>query len=308
MRDGRTVGRLGVADPDRHEWSADDLAGLSEAADVVSGRIQARLAEVEVARVQRLVASHNQVHDMIARAVPLHEVLTTACEAIERYDPSLMVSVLQRDPETNTLHSGVGPSFPQTYFDAAEGTPIGPSTGTCGPTAWFGQLTISENLDEDPNWAPIREVSQMVGVAHCWSMPARDASGEVLGTLAFYGRAPRTPGPEHLALLQDWARVVGTAIERSRNLDRLTHDARHDGLTGLPNRLAILEHLELALRQVRPDAAVAVLFIDLDGLKAMNDALGHDVADEMLRTQARRLPQVLRGNDFAGLSAGTSSS
>ena len=74
-------------DPARNEWSADDLAGLSEAANVVSARTQARLADAEVARVQQLVASHNQEHDMIARAVPLHEVLTTACEAIERYDP-----------------------------------------------------------------------------------------------------------------------------------------------------------------------------------------------------------------------------
>src|SRR3984885_732985 len=157
-----------MADPARHERSADDLAALSEAADVVSARIQARLAEGEVARVQRLVASHNQVHDMIGRAVPLHEVLTAACEAIERYDPSLMPSVLQRDPESNTLHSGVGPSFPQAYLDAVEGAPIGPSIGTCGPAAWFGQLTISENLDDDPNWTPIRGLSQMAGVSHCW--------------------------------------------------------------------------------------------------------------------------------------------
>ena len=141
-----------MADPARHEWSADDLAGLSEAADVVSARIQARLAEGEVARVQRLVASHNQVHDMIARAVPLHEVLTTACEAIERYDPSLMVSVLQRDPETNALHSGVGPSFPQTYFDAVEGTPIGPSMGTCGPAACCS-TAVSCPPDGEPSWS-----------------------------------------------------------------------------------------------------------------------------------------------------------
>jgi diguanylate cyclase (GGDEF)-like protein len=301
---GQTVGRLGVADPDRHEWSADDLAGLSEAADVVSAQIHARLAKVEVARVQQLVASHNQVHDMIGRAAPLHEVLTAACEAIERYDPTLMPSVLQRNPESNTLHGGVGPSFPPAYFAAVEGAPIGPSIGTCGPAAWFGQLTVSADLDEDPNWAPIRGLSQMAGVAHCWSMPAKDASGDVLGTLAFYGRAPRTPGPEHLALLEDWARVCATAIERSRNLDQLTHDARHDGLTGLPNRVAVIERLEFALRHARPDAAVAVLFIDLDGLKAMNDALGHDVADEMLRTQARRLSQSLRGNDFVGRFGG----
>jgi diguanylate cyclase (GGDEF)-like protein len=302
--EGHAVGRVGMAGRDRNEWSAGDLAALAEAADVVSARIQARLARVEVARAQQLVASHNQVQDMIASGVPLREVLIATCEAVERYDPSLMPSVLQRDPESNTLHSGVGPSFPQEYLDAVEGAPIGPSIGTCGPAAWFGQLTISENLDQDPNWAPIRGLSQMVGAAHCWSMPAKGSSGEVLGTLAFYGRAPRTPSPEHLALLQDWARVVGTAIEKSRNRDQLTHDARHDGLTGLPNRVAIFERLDFALRQVRPDAAVAVLFIDLDGLKAMNDTLGHDVADEMLRTQAGRLSRALRGNDFVGRFGG----
>jgi diguanylate cyclase (GGDEF)-like protein len=302
--DGHPVGRVGMADRGRDGWTADDLTALAEAADVLSARIQARLAKVEVSRVQQLVTSHNQVHDMIARDVPLREVLIAACEAIEHYDPSLVPSVLQRDPESNTLHSGVGPSFPQEYFDAVEGAPIGPSIGTCGPAAWFGELTISQNLDEDPNWGPIRGLSKLAGVTHCWSMPAKDSTGEVLGTLAFYGRAPRSPGPAHLALLQDWARVVGTAIERSRNLDQLTHDARHDGLTGLPNRVAIFERLDYALRHVRPDAAVAVLFIDLDGLKAMNDTLGHDVADEMLRIQAQRLHGSVRGHDFVGRFGG----
>ncbi|MEO3936980.1 hypothetical protein V3N99_09505 [Dermatophilaceae bacterium Soc4.6] len=137
--DGHVVGLVGMGDRDRHQWSADDLTALAEAADVVSAWIQTRVAMVEVSRVQQPVAAHNEVHDMIARDLPLREVLTAACAAIERYDPSLMPSVLQLDPESNTLHSGVGPSFPQEYLDAVEGAPIGPSIGTCGPAAWFGQ-------------------------------------------------------------------------------------------------------------------------------------------------------------------------
>jgi len=302
--DGLIVGHVGIADPARESWSVADLRSLAEIAAVVSKHIEARDARVEVARSRELVTAHNRVHDMIVRGVPLREVLTEICQAIALYDPSLVPSVLQRDPDSNTLHGGVGPQFPQAYHDAIEGAPIGPSIGTCGPAAWFARLTVSENLAEDPNWGPIRGLAQMVGVAHCWSMPAKDSAGQVLGTLAFYGRAPRRPQPEHLALLEDWARVVGAAIERSRNLERLTHDACHDALTGLTNRVAVLERLDFAIKQVRPDAAVAVLFLDLDGLKAINDTLGHDVGDQMLRVQARRLAENVRAHDFVGRLGG----
>lgn len=265
---------------------------------------QVRSGVLDEARSQEMLVSRAEVQDMIARRAPLPEILTAVCEAVEQFDSSLLASVLQRDPQSNTLHSGVGPSFPPEYLAAVEGAPIGPNIGTCGPASWFDRLTISEDLDQDPNWEPIRGLSQLAGVAHCWSMPARDSSGEVVGTLAFYGRAPRHPEPEHVTLLEGWAPLVGTAIERSRHFDQLAHDARHDALTGLPNRAAILERLDFALSHVRPEAAVAVLFIDLDGLKAMNDTLGHVVADEMLRTQARRLSQALRGSDFVGRFGG----
>jgi diguanylate cyclase (GGDEF)-like protein len=301
---GQTVGRLGIAGTGRTEWSVDELAAVADAAAAVSGKIEVRLATAEVARVQRLVASHNRVHEMIARREPLPAVLAAACDAIQDYDPSLLPSVLLRDPESNTLHSGVGPAFPREYLDSIDGAPIGPSIGTCGPAAWFGRLTISENLDEDPNWGPIRSMARLAGVAHCWSMPIKDSDDVVLGTLALYGRAPRRPQPEHVALLQDWARIAGAAIERAHSLDQLTHDARHDGLTGLPNRVAILERLDHAITRIRPDAAVAVLFIDLDGLKAMNDTLGHDVADQMLRTVGRRLSAGVRARDFVGRLGG----
>ena len=138
----------------------------------------------------------------------------------------------------------------------------------------------------------------MAGVAHCWSMPIRDAGGVVLGTLAFYGREPREPRPEHLTLLADWGRVAGIAIERSRSLERLTYDARHDGLTGLPNREAIFEQLDDVIQRAGPDAPAAVFFIDLDGLKPINDTFGHDRADQMIREIALRLSDAVGDERF----------
>jgi diguanylate cyclase (GGDEF)-like protein len=241
---------------------------------------------------------------MIARAAPLADVLVAICETIRRYDPTLMPSVLQIDPLSMTFHSGVGPSLPADYLAATDGVVIGPNIGTCGPAAWFGELTITPDLMNDPRWAPVHDLAAMAGVAHCWSMPIRDASGVVIGTLAFYGREPREPRPEHLTLLEDWGRVAGIAIERSRSLERLTYDARHDGLTGLPNREAIFEHLDDVIQRARPDAPATALFIDLDGLKPINDTFGHDRADQMIREIALRLAAAAGDESFVGRFGG----
>ena len=301
---GKEIGQVGIADRTRRAWSERDLDNLHDAAAAISTHLALRESRKQAQRIQALVASHNQVHRMIAEGSPLQDVLLEVCHIIERYDPSLVPSILMLDPTSSTLHSGIGPSLPPEYLAAIDGVVIGPNIGTCGPAAWFGRLTISPDLASDPKWAPILELARGAGVAHCWSMPIKAAGGEVLGTLACYGRRPREPLPEHLGLLQDWARVAGIAIERTRALDQLSHDARRDGLTGLPNRRAIFEELDAAIQRVGPRAAAAVLFIDLDGLKAMNDTLGHDRADEMIHEVAQRLAHTVRGNDFVGRFGG----
>lgn len=301
---GKVIGHLGIADPQRNTWSVEDLSVLGDAATGVATELERRLARAEVVRVQELVTSHNRVHDMIGSGAPLREVLIEVCRIIERYDDSFIPSVLLRDSISNTLHSGIGPSLPKEYLASVDGAPIGPNIGTCGPAAWFGELAVSADLSKDPKWAPIRAMAEMAGVAHCWSMPIKDPAGEVLGTLALYGRRPRLPQPEHVALLRDWARVASTALERTRSIARLKHDARHDSLTGLPNRAAIFEKLDAAIEKVRTETPLAVYFVDLDGLKALNDTLGHDVADEMIREVAQRLLGTVRDNDFVGRFGG----
>ncbi|MET0425230.1 MAG: GGDEF domain-containing protein, partial [Actinoplanes sp.] len=75
--------------------------------------------------------------------------------------------------------------------------------------------------------------------------------------------------------------------------ERLAHEAQHDALTGLPNRRRMQDALGTSLRQ----DAVAVLFVDLDGFKPVNDAHGHEAGDELLRQVAARLSSCVRGDD-----------
>jgi diguanylate cyclase (GGDEF)-like protein/PAS domain S-box-containing protein len=86
---------------------------------------------------------------------------------------------------------------------------------------------------------------------------------------------------------------------------RMQHMAFHDNLTGLPNRAMFQEHLELALaRARRHDLAVAVLFLDLDDFKPVNDTHGHEVGDEVLQHAARRIRGAARDTDLVARQGG----
>ena len=93
--------------------------------------------------------------------------------------------------------------------------------------------------------------------------------------------------------------------DRRRLEERLAYDATHDVLTGLPLRNLIIDHLELALAGARRNATeVALLFIDLDHFKRVNDSLGHTAGDELLVMVAERLQTSVREGDTAGRFGG----
>jgi diguanylate cyclase (GGDEF)-like protein/PAS domain S-box-containing protein len=85
--------------------------------------------------------------------------------------------------------------------------------------------------------------------------------------------------------------------ERRLHQDEIAHAAAHDGLTGLPNRTEMGRRLAAALTQARPGHLVALLYIDLDGFKGVNDAYGHTTGDALLVATAERLRVGLRPGD-----------
>jgi diguanylate cyclase len=101
------------------------------------------------------------------------------------------------------------------------------------------------------------------------------------------------------------SRSINYAIERKRAEVELAHQAMHDALTGLPNRALFYDRLGQALNRVgRQGTAVAVLFLDLDRFKNINDSLGHGAGDKLLIAVAERLGRVLRGGDSAARFGG----
>lgn len=112
-------------------------------------------------------------------------------------------------------------------------------------------------------------------------------------------------GPDDLVFLESMANVLASAIDAKRALEDLRHDALHDPLTGLPNRVLLVDRLELALAQAsNRGTRVAVLVCDLDHFKVVNDGLGHAAGDEVLRAVAERLKAQVRPGDTVGRFGG----
>jgi len=99
--------------------------------------------------------------------------------------------------------------------------------------------------------------------------------------------------------------IVRDVTERKLVEQKITHLAHHDYLTGLPNRVLFIEQLEHAITLARRSRyKVAVLFLDLDGFKQVNDTLGHDAGDLLLQEVAKRLKGVIRESDIVARIGG----
>ena len=121
------------------------------------------------------------------------------------------------------------------------------------------------------------------------------------GMVAVFTPAPREWTADEVAFLHVVANVMGSAIERSAREAAALHRALHDPLTGLPNRDLFADRLELALARARRGAPrPAVLIADLDQFKLVNDSLGHQAGDELLRAVAPRLADAVRDDRHRG--------
>lgn len=126
--------------------------------------------------------------------------------------------------------------------------------------------------------------------------------GDTLGSMIAYFDHPREFDDEAAPLAESLANQAAQAVARVRLEETMRRAAMHDDVTGLPNRRLFEDQVERMLLAAQSD--VCVVFIDLDGFKAVNDRLGHASGDELLREVALRLRDVVRGDDAVGRFGG----
>lgn len=182
-----------------------------------------------------------------------------------------------------------------------------------GRSPWHVQLTTGgsiadESLSEiDP---ALRDAATRAGAVACWALPIEigddsDPLDPAIGrsVLVLWRRAPGRPRLNVIRRLDRIRGLIGLAMRSAHSRQQLRRAARTDAVSGLPNRLALMEHIEEIAR--RPDTElVGLLFCDLDHFKLVNDRYGHPTGDRVLRVAADRMRSRLRRGDIVARVGG----
>lgn len=235
--------------------------------------------------------------EMIAKGNSAAEIYDEIAYLYESRHPGLRCSMLELEGDT-LLHGGA-PSLPKAYCDAVNGLKNGPEVGSCGTSTYTGQRVIVENISTDPKWADLKAFALPHGMRCCWSEPIINSNGTVLGAFGMYYNHPASPNDEESEALTSAARLAGIIMEREHNHRRMRELAYKDTLTGLSSRgyfyLTLEELLKLSERNQNQ---FSLLYLDLDDFKNVNDSLGHDTGDLLLKEVAERLKEACREADF----------
>lgn len=246
----------------------------------------------------------NVILEMIAKGEDLPATAERLCLEVEAIVPDAACSILTVDA-AGLLHPLAAPSLPPDYSRALDGLSIGPSVGSCGTAAFLRADVAVQDIMTDPLWSDYRDLVAQLDYRACWSTPIRNGKGEVIGTFAFYYRARRGPTKFERDIVEACANLCVIAFERRDRVEEREKLARIDGLTGLPNRNAFNSALD-ALDCSQP-GAWALLAIDLDNLKMVNDTFGHHAGDILLQEVAHRIADAaapdrtfrIGGDEFA---------
>lgn len=173
--------------------------------------------------------------------------------------------------------------------------------GSAEGRAWQeGKALWIESLQDDATLSQ-RYQAVRLGARAAFLAPVLDEQGQTLSLLLFLSPASFRGDPFLFQVAEILSRNLSLYLQRKAAERRLTHQSLHDGLTDLPNRVFLTEQLESHL--ARQEGA-AVLYIDLDRYKLINDTLGHSVGDQVLIEVAKRLKDSIRPQDVAGRIGG----
>ena len=248
--------------------------------------------------LERQLAGHARRHEALARlgqaALREHDLWRLFGEVVEAIAEVLDVELcavlaVREGAEQLDIVSGVGyKDIPDGRLPCGTGTQAGYALLTRAPV-------IAEDLRKETRFDP----SSLLGQGMLSGMNAViEANDAPFGVLTAHTARLRRFSDDDVNFLVAVANVLSAAVERHNDEQATRHATLHDPLTGLPNRTLALDRVDLALaRRRREDTDVAMLMLDVDRFKLINDSLGHAAGDEVLLALAERLRETLRSSD-----------
>jgi diguanylate cyclase (GGDEF)-like protein/PAS domain S-box-containing protein len=294
------------------EWT--DAGGrlISHAMKIVpeytaDGKIDSVLAlgfDLSDRRHQQIIERNRQrVFEKMAHGDNLHSILDQVALYVESAKPGRLCAIMLLDELQEQLQIAAAPSFPKSFKTSLNPQLSGVDGDHCRgwiKSALSGQRSIIKDITQSQCrcLSLCHDFIRDSGAQACWSEPIFSSTNHVLGVATLYINHAGEPDESDLALLLQAGHLSSIAIERKRIEQQMYRQASYDQLTGLPNRRLFGNRLrEEIAKAERKNSSLAVLFVDLDRFKEINDTMGHEAGDDLLVEAAQRIRSCVRESD-----------
>ena len=270
------------------------VAGMIGTIIDMSERKQAERRQMMEHAITRVLAEAESIPSAVSK------ILRIICEAMgwhygDRYDFDLDSGLLKR----REFWAAESPEIQAFALSAAHRAVKPDMTGSGLIRRSFGEAKPIWISDLAKQMSLLRkDLVERAGLHGAFAFPLT-AGGSVLGVLEFFHRDVREPDAMLIHIAESIGSQIGQFIVRMKAEEAVKFVAMHDSLTNLPNRVMFNQRLEQAISHAqRHDRKLAVMFIDLDRFKVINDTLGHEAGDVLLRGVAQRITDNLRTGDM----------
>jgi diguanylate cyclase (GGDEF)-like protein len=259
------------------------------------------LAEASAAAAReagRVEQDRTIILELVAKDKPLDQIVMVMATAIARHLPGSLCAIQIEMPDGSRV-SAFSHS-PEQFVNALARVPIATMQQSLLPQP-------TTKLSSDPEWQQYIESCGIDSLAAYRAVPIL-RNTRVAGLIfSFFGEA-RESCPEDYRedkVLESWGQFASLAVERRGLYEQLSFRARYDSLTTLHNRASLYESLDARIyKNPRESSSMAIVFLDLDHFKEINDCYGHAAGDVVLQNVSRHILNCVRRSDIAARIGG----
>jgi diguanylate cyclase (GGDEF)-like protein len=274
---------------------------------MISPTIEIPTLTDNIVEQNQLLSLQNRILQlMVTGEAEFQQQLDMLCHCAEELVADAVASIMLFQQEQDLLRIQSAPSAGRELMEELSGHRPSIENGFCSHTVFTGGpvYASSSNRDE-PGWLALREIADRFGIEACWSHPVFISGGAAAGSFALISFEHREPSVFHKNLLKVCASLVSIIMQQKVRGDESWRINHHDTLTGLPNRLLVDSHLKHALRNAdRNNTRLALMFIDLDNFRDINDCYGHKFGDIVLLESMNLIQKCLRQGDIVARYGG----
>lgn len=246
-----------------------------------------------------LIAGQNRLLKLIGGEEELTSILEAVSQFVEKLCPHWRCGIQLVADDRRSFAHATGSRFPEVLLAQIPGMTLSHGSGIWSESALTGEPVWLREFLLAPAMQFVNRVETLAEFSSCAAWPIFGKNGQLLGSFSLFSYSREPLSEKDLGLVRVTVDIAGIAIEGRRSEKKIMQLAHYDELTGLPNRFLYNQHLarSLAIAE-RNRSQLAVLFLDLDRFKNINDTFGHDEGDNVLRTIAHSFRQCLRESDI----------